>query len=109
MSQSAIQTLIAQIKAVAAAQPDPANFLKDLQSGIEEIPGAYVAFCTRDLTWLDGYLEGRGDISTEDRQHALFSASSRHEEGYASQDGISATMDLWLDQHYPVQDQEVEP
>lgn len=109
MSRQAVDTLIIQIRAMAAAQPDPAGFLKDLQAEIQLIPGAEVAFATRDLKWLESYMEERGEVSPERQQAAMVSASATYEENYASQDGITYAMDNYLDARFPKQDKGFEP
>lgn len=109
MSRESVNTLIIQIRAMAAAQPDPAAFLKDLQAEIQLLPGAEVAFATRDLKWLEGYMEERGEVSPERQQAAMVSASSNYEENYASQDGITHAMDSYLDVRFPKQDEGFEP
>ncbi|MBW3243271.1 hypothetical protein KUV57_11240 [Epibacterium sp. DP7N7-1] len=109
MSKKAVDTLIIQIRAMAAVQPDPAGFLKDLQSEIQLLPGAEVAFATRDLKWLESYMEERGEVSPERQQAAMVSVSADYEENYASQDGITYAMNGYLDARFPKQDEEFEP
>lgn len=109
MSSQSIDTLITQIRSMAAAQPDPERFVQLLQAEIERIPGAHVAFATRDFSWLQGYLEERGDVSKDDQQAALVAASLKYDESYASMDAITYTMDAYLDEHHPLKQEGNEP
>jgi len=99
-----IARLLRDIRHATLAQSDdPSGFLQALQGEIERMPGAWVAFSTRDASWLDslGYLEGRGDLSAEAKQEALVDASCEYEDGYAASDAITTVMDGILDARHP--------
>ncbi|MCW3783879.1 hypothetical protein [Defluviimonas salinarum] len=108
MSSEARKTLLEQIRAVAAAQVDPGAFLQSLQADIEELPGAYVSFATRDVARLEGlsYFDGRPEMTAADKQAALFNASTDYAEGYASEDAITYEIERVLDEDYPREDLE---
>ena len=100
----AIRALLDQIRTAAAEDDDPADFLQDLQIEIETLPGASVSFAGRDIGWLKqgSYLEDRPELSDADLQQAIVRASTEHEESYASQDGITYTMEGVLGQVAPI-------
>lgn len=86
----------------AGTGPDAQEFIRELQSQIQEISGASVAFASRDVDWLkDGYLEGRKDLSDQDLQSLLVSAANSYDEVAASQDGITYVMTDKLDEIAP--------
>lgn len=79
------------------------RFLKDLQLEIQHLPGADVAFVTRDITWLNdySYLEDRPELTPDEIQAAICQAAAEHEEGAGTQDGVTHYMDEELDRIAP--------
>lgn len=89
--KAAVAAIMTTIRAAAAADPDPDQFLADLQVEIETIPGAMVSFVTRDSKWLTdyGYIEKDAGVDEETMQQVLFSASVDFDEGSSSQDDVT--------------------
>lgn len=89
--KQAIEALLAQIRAAAAQDVHPEDFLLDIQCEIERVPGAQVAFVQRDLTWLKdyGYVDADAELSPEALQNALVSVAAEFEEGASSQDHVT--------------------
>lgn len=76
MSKEARETLLAQIKAVMATQENPGDFLRSLQDDLEDIPGAWVSFSTRNIedAWLHEEFDALELEDPEDRQAILVRA-----------------------------------
>lgn len=99
----AIGQIVDLIKASAAEDADPGEFLQELQTEIEQLPGASVSFASRDISWLRdfGYLEDRAVMEPAGLQGLIFEAASRFEDGSATQDHITALMEDSLDAAAP--------
>lgn len=108
-SENPKEELIELIRRIASEDPDPATFLQHLQIDIEALPGATVTFAGRTVAHLDelGYFADRGDLTLEQKQAALFGASTQYSENSATQDGITYDVDRMLDEHHPREDSEM--
>lgn len=95
MSKDAREALLAQIKAVMAAQENPGDFLRSLQDDLEDIPGAWVAFSTRNIEdeWLLEEFDNLEMEEPEDRQALLVRARGEvSDENSAFSDQISTAI-----------------
>ena len=106
--QAEMERIMAIIGASVARHSE--RFLKDLQLQIQHLPGADVAFVTRDITWLTdySYLEDRPELTQHELQAAICQAAAEHEEGAGAQDGVTHYMDEELDRIAPRVDDEPE-
>lgn len=77
------------IETLSQSHPDPAQFIRAVQLGLEALPGANVSFSSRDVSGLraEGYFNDT-PMSDEDAQLLLVLAANSYEEGYAAQDSI---------------------
>lgn len=109
-TQALCAPILAMIEEAAKQEDRPDVFLTLLQSEIQRIPGASVAFASRSIDWLreHSYLEDRGEIDEETLQNALCEAAAKFEEGYATEDGITYAMEEYLDRFHPRKDEDAE-
>jgi hypothetical protein len=105
--QERVARLVRVIKTeIKKAGEEGQELLEDLQSDLEHLPGASVAFASRNIGWLDDYdfLEDHPDLSDEDKQAMLVRASMKFEEPSASQDAIIYEVDRAIERLAPAEE-----
>lgn len=98
-----IAAITAQIAARAAASGHQRDFLTELQSCVERIPGADVAFASRSIEYLreNFYLEDRPSASDAQIQEVILAAAAEYEDGASVQDHITELVNSALDEVLP--------